>query len=152
LDSVWQPTKNYSLVAGYSWVPYAKIVSDPSLAPGSQAYNIQIGRRLGNLPKNQFKIWNKYTFAEGALKNLTVVAGLTHVDATAAQYIQYILQWNNPSYTTYDMMLGYNYKLWGKTSRAWISVQNLTNHIYLQGLNNEWAPPRKIFFNVKLDL
>lgn len=151
LDVVWAPKRNYVATLGYSWVWEGKIVADPSLKPGTQEYNRQIGRRLGNLPVHQVKIWNKYTFTEGALKNFAIGGGYRYIGPTDSQFTQYIFDYPNPSYQIFDLYLGYSGMIFDRKATTWISVQNLMNHIYLQGLNNDFADPRKIFFNVKLE-
>ena len=127
-------------------------MADPSLAPGSQAYRFQIGRRLGNLPRHQLKFWSKYTFTTGTLKGFGVGAGFRYVGPTDAQFTQFIFDWHNPSYQVYDLYLGYTRKFFGRSTNIWLTGTNMTNHIYLQGLNNNFAPPRKIFLNIKFDL
>ncbi len=152
LDGIWAPNRNYVLTLGYDWVWFAKIVADPSLTPGTQAYKTQIGRRLGNDPRHQFKLWNKYTFTEGSLKGWSFGAGVRYFGPSTAQFTQFIFDWNNPSYQVYDTYIGYSRKIYGRPTTFWLSGMNVTNHIYLQGLNNIYAPPRKFFLNVKFDL
>src|SRR5262249_40811861 len=99
----------------------------------------------------QFKLWNKYTFTTGFLKNVSLGAGILYVDATTGQYTQYLFQQQNPAYTIFDLMVSYATKVGDLHATAWVSVQNAGNHLYLQGLVGEWAPPRKIFGNIKIE-
>lgn len=152
LDGMWAPHPNYILTLGYSWVWFAKIVADPSLAPGTQAYRTQIGRRLGNDPRHQVKIWNKYRFTTGALKGWSIGAGVRYVGPTDAQFTQFIFDWKNPSYQIYDLLVAYTGKILDRPVNLSLIGQNMTEEIYQQGLNNQWGPPRKIFLTVKFDL
>jgi len=55
-----------------------------------------------------------------------------------------------PSYTVFDFSLGYSGQLFGQRVSASIMMENATDHIYLQGQNNIFADPRKIYFNVAI--
>ncbi|MBI4626193.1 MAG: TonB-dependent receptor [Verrucomicrobia bacterium] len=148
LDLAWTPVRDYETVLAYSYIWEAKIVADPSLAPGSNDARIQIGRRIGNTPVHQFKWWNKYTFAKGRWKGLALGAGVRFIGATPGATHQTIFDEYNPAYRLVDLYAGYRTKLMGRPVSAALTVENATNHIYVQGLNNTYADPRKIFLNV----
>ena len=149
-DLIWVPSRNFELLGAYSWVWEAKLVADPSLIPGSADYLIQIGRRLTNTPKHQFKLWGKYSFTAGRLKGLTVGAGGRYVGPTEGATHQTIFDIHMPSYTIYDFSLGYTGQVLGHKMSVSVVAENLANHIYLQGQNNVFADPRKIYINAAL--
>lgn len=147
MDLNWVPFRGYEAQVAYSWVWDALIVSDPSLVPGSQDYRIEIGRRLTNTPVHQFKFWNKYTFGDGALKGLSLGGGFRYVGEAFGATHSAIFNWKNPAYTIYDLMAAYDLKLVDHKVKLALTVENATNHIYLQGEGNVFAEPRKIYFN-----
>jgi outer membrane receptor protein involved in Fe transport len=147
-DLIWVPSRNFELLAAYSWVWEAKIVADPSLTPGTQDYDIQIGRRLTNTPEHQFKLWGKYNFSQGRLKGFSIGAGGRYVGPTKGATHQSLFDINMPSYTVVDLSVGYAGQLFGRRVTAAVMVENATDHIYLQGQNNIFADPRKIYLNL----
>jgi len=149
-DLIWVPMKNFELLTAYSWVWEAKLVADPSLRPGTQDHSIQIGRRLSNTPEHQFKLWGKYAFTAGRLKGFTIGAGGRYTGPTEGATHQSLFDWHMPSYTVFDFSLGYSGQLFGQRVSASIMMENATDHIYLQGQNNIFADPRKIYFNVAI--
>lgn len=152
LDLSWAPRRNYELMVGYSYTWEAKIVSDPSLLPGSQNYQTQIGRRLTNTPYHQLKVWNRYAFSEGTLRGLSVGAGVRYVGEAFGATHSAIFDWKNPSYTIWDLSAAYETKWRGRTWKTALTVENAANHIYLQGEGNVFAEPRKLYLHVTLGL
>jgi outer membrane receptor protein involved in Fe transport len=146
-DLIWAPNPSFELLFAYSWVWFAKIVADPSLLPGTQDYSIQIGRRLTNTPEHQFKLWGKYAFSSGALKGLTIGAGGRYVGPTEGATHQSLFDIHMPSYTIFDLALGYGTQVFGRRTQLNLVVENAANHIYLQGQNNIFADPRKVYVN-----
>jgi outer membrane receptor protein involved in Fe transport len=148
IDLAWAPVRGYESVLGASYIWEAKIVSDPSRAVGTYDYEFQIGRRLGNTPKFQFKWWNKYKFSDGPLKGISVGAGLRHYGSTPGATHQPLFDEHNEAYTLIDLYVGHEAELWGHPIKTALTIENATNHKYIQGLNNTWADPRKIFLNI----
>lgn len=147
-DLIWAPNPSLEVLLGYSWVWEAKIVADPSLLPGTQDYDIQIGRRLTNTPEHQLKAWGKYTFRSGSCKGLSIGLGGRYVGPTEGATHQSLFDIHMPSYTIFDVSAGYGMAVFGQKTQLNLVVENATNHIYLQGQNNIFADPRKIYLNV----
>jgi len=152
LDLNWVPRREWELLVAYSYTWEAKIVSDPSLQPGTQAYRTQIGRRLTNTPYHQVKLWNKYTFPDGGLKGLSVGGGIRYIGQADGATHSAIFGWKNKAYTIYDLYAGYDFRWRERQARVALTVENATNHIYLQGEGNVFAEPRKIYLNVSVGL
>jgi outer membrane receptor protein involved in Fe transport len=152
LDLIWAPRPQYELMLAYSYLWEAKIISDPSLLPGTQDHATQIGRRLTNSPYHQFKVWNRYSFESGALKGLSVGAGVRYVGEAFGATHSPIFAWTNPSYTIFDLFAAYELTLRDRRWKAALTVENAGNHIYLQGEGNVFAEPRKLYFHVSTRL
>jgi iron complex outermembrane receptor protein len=149
-DLIYHVTQNYMFLFAGSYMPYAKTVTDPSTAPGSYIYQIEItdGRRLQNAPEQMVSIWNKYEFTTGPLQNFSVGAGL--------RYSSEIIPENNnlwgivdPSFVTCEAMISYHTRTFGRSLTVQLNGRNLGNVTYYQG-GIVQAPPREIFVNVAL--
>lgn len=153
LDLIWTPGSYFQGQVAYDYTWKAKIVSDQQWIPGTPEYAFQIGRRITNAPEHALKIFGKYSFERGRLKNLSIGAGGRYVaptiggNASTPSQIVYM-----SSYTVYDAILGYSAKQWLRKPITFsLAIQNLTNHIYLQGTNNIFGNPRKLFLSTTVN-
>ncbi|HYP17782.1 MAG TPA: TonB-dependent receptor [Opitutus sp.] len=124
LDVNWAPFDNYTLIAGWSHVTEAETTKSNNAT--------FVGRRFGGIPENTYVLWNRYTFTHDALQNLTVGFGVRHNDGTNLSPDPQIAVWL-PSFTVYDAMLSYKFKVGNRDLRAQLNVKNLTNEKYREG-------------------
>jgi iron complex outermembrane recepter protein len=120
LDVAGKITDNFSLIAAYTHFFEAEIISNNSGLEGN---------RLANAPRNSFGIYGKYDFTEGALRGLSLGAGLIYVDERAGDNAN---TFEAPDYIRVD--LGAAYKVNNLTFR--VAIENLFNEKYVVGSTN----------------
>jgi iron complex outermembrane recepter protein len=120
LDIAGKITDNFSLIAAYTHFFEAEIISNNSGLEGN---------RLANAPRNSFGIYGKYDFTEGALRGLSLGAGLIYVDERAGDNAN---TFEAPDYIRVD--LGAAYKINNLTFR--VAIENLFNEKYVAGSTN----------------
>ena len=81
------------------------------------------------------------------MKGLNFGVGARHNDASGVS-----ADINNqaivPSFTTYDAMVGYNFRLAKRTIRAQFNVKNLSNLKYREGADGYFAPARTYYLSL----
>jgi iron complex outermembrane receptor protein/outer membrane receptor for ferric coprogen and ferric-rhodotorulic acid len=99
-------------------------------------------RPLPNSPDNIVRLFQRYAFLEGALKGASVGFG------TRYQSSQHPASDNTawglifPSYTVFDLTLGYATKVRGRVVDFQLQVDNLRNQTYYTG-NRVYGAPRE---------
>ena len=139
LESNWSPTDSYQMIIGWSHMLEAKNTKS------NVATNV--GRRFGYTPDNTFMMWHRYTLQNGPMKGLNFGLGARHNDESGVS-----ADINNqaivPSFTVYDAMVGYNFKLAKRTIRAQFNVKNLTNLKYREGADGYFGPARTYYLSL----
>lgn len=153
LDLVWTPKPEFQTLFAYEYNWKAEIVDDPQWLPGTPEHDFQIGRRLSLMPDHAFKLWSKYTFTSGRAAGFSIGGGVRYVGETTggnvAQPSQYFI---NPSYTLYDLFLEYTTRRFADLPLSFsLTVENLADHIYTQGGNDQFGNPRTFFLRTSLE-
>lgn len=149
LDMLYHPVKHWQLLVSLTWMWEAKVASDPSVVPGSWQHDrtFNQGRRLRNSPEYLASVWNKYEFTTGAFKDWSVGVGVRHSSEVEPRATDLTSLMFNPSFTVFDVMVGYQTKLGGKPVSFALNVENLADKLYFEG-NTAAADPRKISLRV----
>jgi outer membrane receptor protein involved in Fe transport len=143
LDVNWSPTDNYQLVAGWSHITKAEVTKSNVAST--------VGRRFGYIPDNTYNLWNRYSFTKGALKGLTIGAGLRHNDEAAISADANVTV-KNPSFTVYDAMVSYKFKYANHDVTAQINVKNITDELYRDNADGYFGQRRTWYVSLNTRL
>lgn len=151
LDVVYSPVKNYQILLSGTWMWEAKVISDPSVVPGTYQYErtFNQGRRLRNAPEYMFSLWNKYEFPTGGLKGWSIGCGVRYSSQVEPRSVDLTTLMYNPAFTVIDAMVGYRTKIAGRQTSFTLNLENLFDKVYYEG-NTGAADPRKISLRVGL--
>ncbi len=144
-DWVWTPTTNYTMVAGASRL-YRNRPTVAKLPTNDVSLDINYwllkDRPLPNSPDSIIRLFQRYAFTDGALKGASVGFGTRYqssqhpaADNTA---------WGTvfPSYTIFDLTLGYSTRFRDRVVDFQLQVDNLRNQTYYTG-NRVYGAPRE---------
>lgn len=130
LDLAWTPSRNLQIITNYAWQYTAKIVSDKSLNPATPGAlpNQAFHRRLQKSPEHRANVIAKYTFTQGALRNLSIGGAVRYSDDYFVNnyFANTIVV---PSEVIVDMFAIYSTKLAGVPTELQLNVINATNQI-----------------------
>ncbi|MBL9201697.1 MAG: TonB-dependent receptor [Opitutaceae bacterium] len=139
----WAPSDAYNLLVGWAHTTKAET---------SKSNNATfVGRRFGGIPENTYTVWNRYAFRNGPLKNFAVAGGLQHNDATNLSQDPQI-QVTLPSFTVFNLMLSYRFKVGERDYRAQLNVKNLFDKRYREGADGYFAPARTFYLGISTRL
>ena len=133
-DLIWQPTRNWSLLASYAYLD-SELTKDNFF---------QVGNQLVGVPKNSGRLWGRYAFSpDSPLAGLFVGAGLY---AASEQAIDLSNTDFTPGYCTFDAAAGYSIG----PVRLGLTVKNIADKEYFVPytyLGNRVAPgaPRTVY-------
>ncbi len=137
MEVIWSPVRNYQLVGSAGWLWTAKTTADPSVTQTNVNYNAIFRGRLAYAPEYTLKVWNKYSFSQGALEGFSVGAGLRYASEIV---ISASRDWDATrggltagDYTVFDGLLGYSTTIWGVPSYFALSGTNLLDKEYSEG-------------------
>ncbi len=136
-----RPTEALQLITSFSWCD-AIYVSHPV----NPTFN---GTRLVATPEYTFNLWGKYTVQGGALRGLTLAAGLNHVGPMS--YVGNNPALEFPAYTTADLNVSYPIRAFGRVWDATLHVKNLANERY-HASSSSWGFPRHALLSVSTRL
>jgi iron complex outermembrane receptor protein len=143
LDINWSPTDSYQLVAGWSHIMKAEVTKSNVAS--------SVGRRFGYIPENTYNLWNRYAFKRGALKGLTLGAGLRHNDAASISADVNIAV-INPAFTVFDAMASYKFKLMGRDVTAQLNVKNISDKLYRDNADGYFGQARTFHLSLSTRL
>jgi outer membrane receptor for ferric coprogen and ferric-rhodotorulic acid len=136
-EVIWTPNRNYQLVGSAGWMWQAKTIADPSILPNNVNYNATFRSRLAHAPEYTLKVWNKYSFNEGALAGFTFGLGLRYASEIV---ISASRDWDSTrggltagDYTVFDGLIGYSTRIWGVPSYFGLSGTNLLDDEFSEG-------------------
>ncbi|MFZ5496996.1 MAG: TonB-dependent siderophore receptor [Verrucomicrobiota bacterium] len=152
IETILSPVKNWQIYASYSHMD-AELVSaafpsapapnttlaaykaDPAgyTAAFTQGYNDAVARYVGSQPEASaselLNLWTRYSFTEGTLSGLWLGGGLNHT--SSKPQLVGNLQLFLPSYTTYDLAAGYDWKDSSRQYTLQVNWKNLTDEEYI---------------------
>jgi len=148
-DWVWTPVPAYTMVVGASHLTknkptVAKLpTNDVSLDIN---YWLLKDRPLPNSPDTMVRLFQRYAFAAGRLKGASIGVGTRYQSSQhpAADNTAWGLIF--PSYTVFDLTLGYSMKLRGQRIDYQLQIDNLRNQTYFTG-NRVYGAPREFTFS-----
>ncbi len=135
-DMVWTPRADFQVLANFTYLMDARVLSDPSVDTvniniseiNARKYDRLFNRRLAKSPEFSANVVGKYTFSKGKLRGAYVGVGIRHTG-------EYELS-DNESYgiqvlaeTLFDAFVGYNTKLGKIPTTFQLNARNLTNVI-----------------------
>jgi outer membrane receptor protein involved in Fe transport len=143
----WMPNRNYTLVVEASHLWTNKLTLSKPLAgtaPTAGAmidYGILNGRPLDNTPDDTLRIWQKYSFTEGSLKDGWVGFGIRA--QTDLMPLASNSSWGTvlPGWTVFDAAFGYRAQVFARPVDLQLNVENLTDKLYSAG-GRTWSNPR----------
>jgi outer membrane receptor for ferric coprogen and ferric-rhodotorulic acid len=99
-------------------------------------------------PRHLFKLWTKYTFQDGVLKDFSLGGGLR---AQSSWYVQRGVRWRQPGLAIVDLQLGYRFSA---HLDATLTVTNLLDKTYFQsmgtgGSGTYYGEPRNVMFTMR---
>ncbi len=135
-DLVWTPTANFQVLANFTYLIKARVISDPSVntiniginEPNARKYEKLFRTRLAKSPEFSSNVIGKYTFRSGQLNGAFVGAGVRHtglyeVSDNEVYGIQVEAE------TRFDAFVGYPIKLGKIPTTVQLNARNLTNKI-----------------------
>ena len=135
-DLVWTPTSDFQLLANFTYLMEAKVVSDPSVntvniginEPNARKYDKLFNHRLAKSPKLSANVVGKYTFNDGKFKGSYVGAGIRRTgEYEVSDNEVYGIQVK--AETIFDAFVGYNTKIGKIPTSFQLNARNLTNKI-----------------------
>lgn len=114
-EAITKPLANMNLTAAYAWTPKADILRSANIT--------QVGKQDKAVPKHQFSVWGDYRFNSGLVLGLGARYTGSNMGTGESAPVKV------PSYTLYDLMLGYQTKHWQFS----LNARNLTDEKYLSG-------------------
>ncbi len=139
----WAPSDSYNLLFGWAHTTKAETTKSNNAT--------FVGRRFGGIPEDTVTFWNRYSFRQGPLKNLGVAAGLQHNASTNLSQDPQI-QVTLPSFTVYNVMLSYRFKVGDRDYRTQLNVKNLFDKRYREGSDGYFGPARTFHLSVSTRL
>lgn len=147
----WIPNRNYTMVLEASHLWTNKLTVNPPIAgtaPTAAAmidYMILNGRPLDNTPDNTLRLWQKYTFTEGALNRSWIGLGVRA--QSSVMPVASTSSWGTvlPSWWVYDLALGHTVKVFDRPVELQLNVENVGDKLYSAG-GRAWSPPRTFTF------
>jgi outer membrane receptor protein involved in Fe transport len=148
----WMPNRNYTMTFEASHLWTNKLTLSKPLAgtaANAQAmidYSILNGRPLDNTPDDTLRVWQKYTFTEGNLKNLWLGFGVraqTSVMPAASNS-----SWGTvlPGWTVFDAAIGHRVTVAGRPVDLQLNAENVTDKLYSAG-GRTWSNPLTLTFS-----
>jgi outer membrane receptor protein involved in Fe transport len=128
--------KHLSSTFGYAYID-AYTVSNPTVGAAA------VGVRPPNTPTHQFNSLNRYTFTEGRLKGLSVIAIGTYVgNRRRGSGVEPDTKGNRlPDFFRADLVLNYGTKLYGAQTNFSLGIRNILNKEYYIS-NGGYGDPR----------
>jgi len=126
LELFFAPTRNYQTMLGFTHLWTAE-----TIANAENAY--LVGRGLQFTPKTTVSFWNRYTFTDGMLKNLTIGGGIRYNGKHEALANLDWFRIINPSWVRFDLLAAYETRLFGQRTHLQLNVENLTDKYYYDG-------------------
>jgi iron complex outermembrane receptor protein len=114
-DILWQPDRNWQVLANYAYVDATLTKAVPGVAPA--------GNQLNIVPPNSGRLWVNYRFGPGTLAGWRIGAG---VYAASSAYIDLANTFKTEGYYTADATVGYESRYFD----ASVTVRNLTGQNY----------------------
>lgn len=128
LEGVLRPLDGLNVIASYSINDVEVTRDNPNFAGLSNQGKVPV-----RVPKHLASLWADYTLQSGALRGLTLGAGVRYTGTT---YGDAQNTFKVPAYTLVDAMLGYDFGRANPSLRglsAAINVRNLTDKYYVAG-------------------
>jgi len=108
------------------------------------AYHEAVGMILGAVPEGSTErlasLWTRYTFDSGPLKNLWLGGGFVHTGEKAQRTANPTLFFD--AYTTFDLVVGYDWKWSDRDLAASLSWKNIANEEYFPAKQARGLPER----------
>jgi len=140
-DIIMTPVENWQVTVSYAYID-AKVVSNADTPS-------QEGNAVGEAPKQNFALWNKYTFTEGPISGFYVGAGLNkRGEAKLSPDVNNLLV-SYPAYTAIDLVFGYKTKSENYPLELTLRVDNVTDELYMSR-NRAFANGRNFQFSARL--
>lgn len=114
-DLIWEPSKNFSLLASYAYTD-AKVTRD-------QFTPANIGQRLSRVPEHGGRIAVRYRFAEGPLRGFGIGTGMTAASGSEVTLPNSV---KTKGYTVFDAQASYEMGPF----RIGVSVSNIFDRTY----------------------
>ena len=135
-DLVWTPTANFQILANFTYLISAKVISDPSVntvnininEPNARKYDKLFRTRLAKSPEFSTNLIGKYTFRTGNFSGTFVGAGVRHTgEYEVSDNEVYGIQVK--AETRFDAFAGYATKIAKIPTTFQLNARNLTNKI-----------------------
>ncbi|HVU15433.1 MAG TPA: TonB-dependent receptor plug domain-containing protein [Candidatus Didemnitutus sp.] len=135
-DLVWTPNRNFQVLANFTYMSEARIISDPSIntvnigvsADNARLYDKEFNHRLAKAPVFASDLVAKYFFTDGSLKGAYVGGAVRYKGKYSLSddfnYDIYIL-----AETKFDAFAGYTTKFWKIPTTFQVNLQNIGNKI-----------------------
>lgn len=149
MDWVWTPIPVYTMVLGASHL-YENEPTVNKLPTTNVALDINFfllkDRPLPNSPKNIVRVFQRYAFDRGVLKGASIGLGTRY--QSSQQPAADNTAWGTvlPSYTLFDLTLGYAMKIREHRVEWQLQIDNLRNQTYYTG-NRVFGAPREFTFS-----
>ncbi|MCC5833197.1 MAG: TonB-dependent receptor [Opitutales bacterium] len=130
LEFMWTTRdQRYQAVFSGSYMWKSGVNENPAFT--GRDLEILLDRRLGRTPKFIANFWNKYTFGEGALENLSLGAGFRYQTSSIVAHANPLFQTDVDSQFVVDALIGYKVD--------WVRNVDTSINLSIQNaLNTDW--------------
>jgi len=140
-DIIMTPVENWQVTVSYAYID-AKVVANADNPS-------QEGNAVGESPKQNFAMWNKYSFTDGPLNGFYVGVGVNKRGEAKLSPDANNLLVSYPAYTAVDFVLGYRTKSETYPVEFALRVDNVTDELYM-ARNRVFANGRNVQFTAKM--
>ncbi|HEY0862734.1 MAG TPA: TonB-dependent receptor plug domain-containing protein [Lacunisphaera sp.] len=148
----WMPNRNYTVTfeASHLWtneLTLSKPLAGTAPTAGAMIdYAILNGRPLDNTPDDTLRVWQKYSFTEGRLKDGWIGLGIRY--QSDLMPLASNSSWGTvlPGWTVFDAAFGYRLAVASRPVDLQLNVENLTDKLYSAG-GRTWSNPRTFTFS-----
>lgn len=141
-DFILTPHENYQLTLSYANID-AYVESNVETPA-------QEGLPLGETPRHNFALWNKYSFGSGAMSGFYVAAGINYRGDAKLDLQPANATLSTPAYTTLNLVFGYKNTTATYPWEIAVRCNNVTDELYFQ--RQRWyADGRNVQFTARVN-
>ncbi len=141
VELFFTPGPAWQVIAGYTY-------TDARILESNRATDV--GLRLAQTSPHSFNLTSRYSFLRGPLKGFSVGALLIHRQGPIPDFSTFAQrQIVGPGWTRLDAFVAYETKLFGRTTRFALNVNNTTDETYIERVGM-YNAPRQVFFQTRV--
>jgi iron complex outermembrane receptor protein len=139
-DLSYNISQEFQLMAGMN-----HFIQAENVAPQSAAN--MIGVPIAYQPKNMCTVWTRYQASKGSLKGLILGGGFHYKSRGTVGGTFDQSQFFVPAFTIFDVLVGYDAKVFDHAVEFRLNGKNIFNKIYRDGAGGAFNNPRTVFLS-----